>query len=259
MGICICCCCNKHQTSCLENALIVFNTINFIFYILGFILIGKDCVQGLIYINIIPFVFLFFNILTLVLVKIFVELGTIFTTQRKLSYIFAYISMFLSIICFVFAVLVASFCLKEILEHENICYLKDKIMIFLSCGLTGFLCLIGSFLWYNLMKRIKYCVRGKMIEDKGLINYGVLGAYLGRNNHKNKWNSTGRQYGNETIYSKNNMNTSRNISNINPFVGFNKKENNMNEISEQPDEESNNSNQEEEKEVKVKASVDDDF
>ena len=267
MGICICCCCNKHNTICLENALIVFNTINFIFYILGFILVGKDCVHNLIYINIIPFVFLFFNILTLVLVKIFVELETIFTTQRKLCYIFAYISMFLSIICFIFAVLVACVCLKEILEDKNECEekcekkceTKDEIMIFLSCGLTGFLCLMGSFLWYNLMKRIKYCVRGKMIEDKGLINYGVFGAYLGRNNHKNKGKSTGRLSGSETIYVKNNMNTTRNISNINSFVTNNKKENNMDEISEHPDEESNNSNQEEEKEVKVKASVDDDF
>jgi hypothetical protein len=259
MGICICCCCNKHTTNCLENTLIVFNSINFIFYILGFILIGKDCVHNLIYINIIPFVFLFFNILTLVLVKIFVELETIFTTQRKLCCIFAYISMFLSIICFVFAVLVASFCLKELLESKEKCKTKDEIMIYLSCGLTGALCLIASFLWYNLMKRIKYCVRGKMIEDRGLINYGVLGGYLGRNNHKNRGRSTGRLSGSETIYVKNNMNTTRNISNINSFVGNYKKESNMNEISEQPDEESNSSNQEEEKEVKVQESIEDEF
>jgi hypothetical protein len=247
------------MTNCLENALIVLNTINFILYFLGFILIDKDSVKNLIYINIIPFVFLFFNILTLILVKIFVHFETIFTTQRKLCCIFAYISLFLSIFCFFFAVLVAYFCLKEINKSGKKFSDKNSIMILLICCITGFLCLIGSFFWYNLMKRIKYCVRGKMIEDKGLINYGALGAYLGRNNHKNKGKSTGRLNGSETIYVKNNMNTTRNISNLNSFADYNKKENNMNEISEQPDEESNSSNQEEEKEVKVQESIEDEF
>jgi len=259
MGICICCCCNKHVTNCLENSLIVFNTINFLFYILGFILIEKECVTGLIYINIIPFIFLFFNILTLVLVKIFVEFETIFTTQRKLCYIFAYISMFLTIICFILTVIVHTLCSKEIDDHEDKCTKKDIIMFHLCCVLTDALCLIGSFMWYNLMRRIKYCIRGKMIEDTGLINYGVLGAYLGRNNHKNKGKSTGRLNGSQTIYIKTNMNTTRNVSNMNSFVGNIKKRNNMNEISEQPDEESNISNQEEEKEVKIKGTVDDEF
>ena len=219
MGICICCCCNKHATNCLENSLIVFNTINFLFYILGFILIEKDCVTDLLYINIIPFIFLFFNILTLVLVKIFVEFETIFTTQRKLCYIFAYISMILTIICFILTVIVHSLCSKRIDENEEKCQNKDIVMFHLCCVLTDVLCLIGSFMWYNLMRRIKYCIRGKMIEDTGLINYGVLGAYLGRNNHKNKGKSTGRLNGSQTIYIKTNMNTTRNISNMNSFIG----------------------------------------
>jgi hypothetical protein len=261
MGICICCCCNKHATNCLENSLIVFNTINFVFYILEFILIEKKCVTEIIYIiNIIPFIFLFFNILTLVLVKIFVEFETIFTTQRKLCYIFAYISMALSIICFIFSVVVHSIGSKEIDKQEenqeDNCKKKDIIMFHLCCALTDVLCLIGSFMWYNLMKRIKYCIRGKMIEDRGLINYGVLGAYLGRNNHRNKGKSTGRLDGSQTIYIKN---TTRYNSNANSFIGTNKKRNNMNEISERPDEESNISNQEEEKEIKIKGSVDDEF
>ena len=129
-------------------------------------------------------------------------------------------------------------------------------MFHLCCALTDVLCLIGSFMWYNLMKRIKYCIRGKMIEDRGLINYGVLGAYLGRNNHRNKGKSTGRLDGSQTIYIKN---TTRYNSNANSFIGTNKKRNNMNEISERPDEESNISNQEEEKEIKIKGSVDDEF
>lgn len=258
MGICICCCCNKYVSSCLENTLIVFNTINFLLYILGFILIERDCINGIIYINIVPFVFLFFNLLTLVLVKIFVEYETIFTTQRKLCYIFAYISMFLSIICFILEIVLLLVGLNKIFINEDKCKDKDKVMFGLCVCLTGVLCLFGAFMWYNVMKRIKYCVRGKMIEDRGLINYGVLGAYLGRNNHKNKGKSTGRIDGSETIYVKNNMNTTRNISNMNSFIGTNRRDNNMNEISEQPEEESNNSNQEVEKEVKVKGSVDDD-
>ena len=254
MGICICCCCNKNRTNCLENTLIVFNTINDIFYILGFILMNKKCLPKSFNINIIPFLFLLFNIANLALVKIFVESETIYTTKRILSYIFAYISMFLTIICFFLAVIVESYGSSEVIKNkkEGKCQDRDEIMLHLCCVLTELLCLIGSFMWYNLMKRIKYGVRGKMIEDSGLINYGVLGAYLGRNNHKNKGKSTGRLNGSETIYVKNNMNSTRNISNINSFIANNKKDNNMNEISEHPDEESYNSNQEEEKEVKIK-------
>ena len=258
MGICICCCCNKHKTSCLENTLIVFNTINFLIYILVFILIENDCITNLLkYINFIPFVFIIFNILTLVLVKIFVEFETIFTTQRKLSYIFAYISMFMTIFCFFISVLLHSLWSEKIDENEEKCLKKDIIMVHLSCVLTDILCLIGSFMWYNLMKRIKYCIRGKMVESTGLINYGVLGAYLGRNNHKNKGKSTGRLNGSQTIYIKSNVNTARNFFNKNSFLGT-KRVNNINEISEQLEEESNNSNQEEEKEVKIKGS-DDEF
>jgi len=260
MGICICCCCNKYVSNCLENTLIVFNTLNFLFYILGFILIKTECISYIIYINIAPFVFLFFNLLTLVLVKIFVEYETIFTTKRKLCYIFAYISMLLSIICFVIEIVLLSLGLNKIFNKKNKdkCNNQDKVMLGLCVCLTGLLSLIGSFMWYNVMKRIKYCVRGKMIEDRGLINYGVLGAYLGRNNHKNKGKSTGRIDGSETIYVKNNMNTTRNISNMNSFIGNNRRDNNMNEIPEQPEEESDNFNQEVEKEVKIKASIDDD-
>ena len=260
MGICICLCCNKNKTNCLENTLIVFNTINFIFYILLFIIVNWKIFEthkgALIGINIITFIFLLFNLLTLVLVKIFVELETIYTTKRTLCYVFAYISMFMTIINFFFSVLSHSLGSSDIhkcqINLECIVLTKDKVMLHLCCSLNYVFCLIGSFMWYNLMKRIKYCVREKMIEDTGLINYGVLGAYLGRNNHKNKGKSTGKLYGNETIYIKNNnTNSTRNMSNLNSFVGTNRKSNNFNVISEQPEEESNNSNQEEEKEVKI--------
>ena len=124
-------------------------------------------------------------------------------------------------------------------------------MLHLCCVLTELLCLIGSFMWYNLMKRIKYCVKGKIFEGNGIINYGVLGSYIAKNNLNNKGKSTGR---NETIYVKNNMNSTKKTSNISSFVN-NKKDNNINdnnEISEQPYEESYISNKEEEKQENIK-------
>jgi hypothetical protein len=42
MGICICCCCNKQKTECLETTLIVFQSIEIVFLILGLILINWD-------------------------------------------------------------------------------------------------------------------------------------------------------------------------------------------------------------------------
>ena len=300
MGICICCCCNKKTTDCLENTLIVFNAINIVFYILEMILVDWKVVSSIVLIiNIFILVFLVFNITTLILVKIFRELETIYTIKRKLCYIFAYISMFLTIACFFLAVLAESVASEKIYNYDHPCLYKykekedsnnrilsiydeeeienkckdsttepfwynkrstskDIVMSYICCSITEIFCLFGAFMWYNLIKRIKYCVKGKIFEGDGLVNYGTLGSYIAKDNLKSKGKSTRKLNGSETIYVKNNMNTTRNISNINTFVGFNKKEN-MNEISEQPDEESSNSNQEGEKEVKVSASVDDEF
>jgi hypothetical protein len=297
MGICICCCCNKKTTDCLENTLIVFNAINISFYILGLILIDWKVLSSIVLImNIIILLFLVFNITTLILVKIFRELETIYTTKRKLCYIFAYISMFLTIACFFLAVLVESVGSEKIYNYDHPCldkykeneksnnriltiydekgieakckneetdafeYIKrstskDIIMSYICCSITEIFCLFGAFMWYNLIKRIKYCVKGKIFEGNGLINYGVLGSYIAKNNLKNKGKSTGKINGSEIIYVKNNMNTTKKTSNKNSFVTNNKKDNIINEnneISEQPYEESNNSNQEEENQEKIK-------
>jgi len=304
MGICICCCCNKKTTDCLENTLIVFNAINIVFYILGLILIDWKVVSSIILIiNIIILIFLAFNLTTLILVKIFRELETIYTTKKKLCYIFVYISMFLTIACFFLAVLAESIgsekvynydhpCLNKYKENEeeyninnikipprqiynesqikDICEdeedydafwyykrstTKDIVMPYICCSITEIFCLLGAFMWYNLVKRIKYCVKGKIFEGNGLVNYGPLGSFIAKNNLKNKGKSTGKLNGNETIYVKSNMNATKKTSNKNSFVTNNKKDNIINEnneISEQPYEESNNSNQEEENQEKIK-------
>jgi len=307
MGICICCCCNKKTTDCLENTLIVFNAINIVFYILGLILIDWKVVSSIILIiNIIILLFLVFNITTLILVKIFRELETIYTTKRKLCYIFAFISMFLTIACFFLSVLAESVGSEKVYNYDHPCLniykeneeeynikirtntphrtiynesdiekiceeeeienvdafwynkrstTKDIVMSYICCSITEIFCLFGAFMWYNLMKRIKYCVKGKIFEGNGLINYGPLGSYIAKNNLKNKGKSTGKLNGNETIYVKSNMNATKKTSNKNSFVTNNKKDNIINEnneISEQPYEESNISNQEEENQEKIK-------
>lgn len=293
MGICICCCCNKKTTDCLENTLIVFSAINIVLYILELILVEWKALSSIVLIiNIIILLFLVFNITTLILVKIFRELETIYTTKRKLCYIFAYISMFLTIACFFLAVLAESIGSEKIYYYDHPClekykwneerrlnthnetYIKemcegekkdypfwdykgsapkDILMSYICCSITEIFCLLGAFMWYNLMKRIKYCVKGKVFEDNGLVNYGPLGSYIAKNNLKNKGKSTGKLNGGETIYVKNNMNSTKKTSNINSFVANNKKDNIINEnneISEQPYEESYISHPEEEKQEK---------
>jgi len=292
MGICICCCCNKKTTECLENTLIVFSAINIVLYILELILVEWKALSSIVLIiNIIILLFLVFNITTLILVKIFRELETIYTTKRKLCYIFAYISMFLTIACFFLAVVAESIgsekiyyydhpCLEKYKENEdrrlniyNETFIKEEcekantdpfwpykgsapkdiVMSYICCSITEIFCLFGAFMWYNLMKRIKYCVKGKVFEDNGLVNYGPLGSYIAKNNLKNKGKSTRKLNGGETIYVKNNMNSTKKTSNINSFVANNKIDNIINEnneISEQPYEESYISHQEEEKQEK---------
>jgi len=301
MGICICCCCNKKTTDCLENTLIVFSAINIVLYILELILVEWKALSTIVLIiNIIILLFLIFNITTLILVKIFKELETIYTTKRKLCYIFAYISMFLTIACFFLAVLAESIGSEKIYYYDHPCLEKykekeetntrrlviynetiikkmceeeeeennkvddpfwynkrsspkDILMSYICCSITEIFCLLGAFMWYNLMKRIKYCVKGKAFEGNGLVNYGPLGSYIAKNNLKNKGKSSGKLNGGETIYVKNNMNSTKKTSNINSFVANNKKDNIIdenNEISEQPYEESYISHQEEEKQEK---------
>ena len=132
---------------------------------------------------------------------------------------------------------------------------KDIVMSYLCCSITEIFCLFGAFMWYNLIKRIKYCVKGKIFEGGGLINYGTLGSYIPKDNLKSKGKSTRKLNGSETIYVKNNMNATKKTSNINSFISNNKKDNiinDNNEISEQPYEGSNATNPEEEKQETIK-------
>ena len=67
MGICICCCCNKKNTECLENTLIVFNSIEIVFLLLGLILIEWKIVTNLnLVLNLIMFLLLIFSLVILV-------------------------------------------------------------------------------------------------------------------------------------------------------------------------------------------------
>ena len=57
---------------------------------------------------------------------------------------------------------------------------KDIVMSYLCSSIIEIFSLIGAFFWYNLVRRIKYCVEGKMNEETGLIIYGPLGGYKGK-------------------------------------------------------------------------------
>ena len=75
MGICICCCCNKQKTECIETTLIVFQSIEIVFLILSLFLIEWDIAGSLgLIINILILLFLIFNLLTIYifLIKLYI-------------------------------------------------------------------------------------------------------------------------------------------------------------------------------------------
>ena len=122
MGICICCCCNKQKTECLETTLIVFHTIEVIILILGLILINWEIAKSIsLIINIFILIFLLFNLTSVILFKIFREYDKIYTKYKKLCTIFAYISMFLSILCFFLAILSESIISEKIYQYDHPC------------------------------------------------------------------------------------------------------------------------------------------
>ena len=57
---------------------------------------------------------------------------------------------------------------------------KDIIMSYICSSIIEALSLISAFFYYNDMKRIKYCIKGRMGEDNGLVKYGNFGEYLGK-------------------------------------------------------------------------------
>ena len=224
MGICICCCCNKQKTECLETTLIIFHTLEVIILILGLILINWKIVKSLsLIINIIILIFLLFNLTSVILFKVFREYEKIYSKYKKLCTIFAYISMILSILCFTLAILSESIISEKIYQYDHPCLYKisnyeansnrrlpvrdetaikeicdsltnpsemlwynrrsaykDILMPYICSTIIEVFSFLSIFFYYNDMKRIKYCIKGRMNEDSGLIKYGPFGEYKGK-------------------------------------------------------------------------------
>ena len=122
MGICICCCCNKKNTDCLETTLIVFTSIELIFLLLGLILIEWKIASSLtLVLNIIIFIFLLLSLAILILFKILRDNETIYSKYRKLCYIFAYVGMALTILCIFLAILSESLISEKIYKYDHPC------------------------------------------------------------------------------------------------------------------------------------------
>ena len=248
MGICICCCCNKKNTDCVENTLIVFNSIEIFFLILGMILIEWKIASTIcLALNLIIFLLLICCLAIVVIFKFFREYETIYTKYRKLSYILAYLGMSFSILCIFLAIISESLISEKIYQYDHPCLYrlsntnttsrlltisnktmvdndtiikdicdnnitdskdvesifwynkrsspKDIAMSYICSSIIEVLSLIGAFFWYNDVRRIKYCIKNKMNENKGLIKYGPLGGYLGYNTGEyiNNINNTSNQ------------------------------------------------------------------
>ena len=108
---------------------------------------------------------------------------------------------------------------------------KDIAMSYICSSIIEVLSLIGAFFWYNDIRRIKYCIKNRMNDERGLIIYGPLGGYMGKNTEKNR----NKIIGNEEVINmkdnnKLNMNVKMNIkkgnnnlSNNNSSIGFKEK------------------------------------
>ena len=232
MGICICCCCNKQKTECIETTLIVFQSIEIVFLILSLFLIEWDIAGSLgLIINILILLFLIFNLLSVILFKVFQDNEKIYTKYKKLCTTFAYISMGLSIGCFILSIISESVISEKVFQYDHPCLykiseeesneetrlrniaefnetlikqyceehvensLKDKdifwhnrrsaykdiLMPYICSTIIEALSFLSIFFYYNNMKRIKYCIKGRMSEETGVIIYGQFGEYIGKN------------------------------------------------------------------------------
>ena len=104
-------------------------------------------------------------------------------------------------------------------------------MSYICSSIIEVLSLIGAFFWYNDIRRIKYCIKNRMNDERGLIIYGTLGGYMGKNTEKNR----NKIIGNEEVINmkdnnKLNMNVkmsikkgNNNLSNNNSSIGFKEK------------------------------------
>ena len=122
MGICICCCCNKKNTDCLETTLIVFMSIEIIFLLLGLILIEWKIASSITLVfNIFIFIFLLLSLSILIIFKILRDNETIYSKYRKLCYILGYIGMILTILCIFLAILSESLISEKIYKYDRPC------------------------------------------------------------------------------------------------------------------------------------------
>lgn len=279
MGICICCCCNKQKTECLETTLIVFQSIQIVFLILGLILIDWDIASASnLVINIFILLFLLFNLISVILFKVFREYDKIYNKYKQLCTIFSYIAMFLSIASIFLSIISESLISEKIYQHDHPCLYrlsnttgldnrllaeynetliesycdnnltdiysifwynkrsayKDIIMSYLCSSIIEVFSLLSAFFYYNDMKRIKYCIKGRMSEENGLIKYGKLGAYLGKVGEKKGMKKLNKKNGTPQKEKNNNMlNVNKNnISEDNSIVWNSNKKKNITEINE---------------------------
>lgn len=271
MGICICCCCNKKNTDCIENTLIVFTSIEIVFLIISLILIEwKIAAKINLALNIFILLFLACCLAILIIFKFFREYETIYSKYRKLCYILSYLGMSFSIACIILSILSESLISEKIYQYDHPCINKlskfkqadigkisqtsnvkrednetvinqicesidditkisdifwynqrsapkDIIMPYICSTLIEIFSLIGAFLWYNEARRIKYCIKTKLIEEKGMIIYGPLGWYEGINSKKGRNNGIA-----EIIYVRgNNLNMNLNMNSNKKIININ--------------------------------------
>jgi hypothetical protein len=68
----------------------------------------------------------------------------------------------------------------EMFWHNRRSAYKDILMPYICSTIIEIFSLLSVFFYYNDMKRIKYCIKGRMNEDSGLIKYGEFGEYKGK-------------------------------------------------------------------------------
>ena len=276
MGICICCCCNQQKTECLETTLIIFQSFQIVVLILALLLIDWEIATTLtLVINIIILVFILFNLITAILIKIFRDQEKIYYKHKKVCTIFAYMDLFLSIISIFLSILSESIISQKIYEYDHPCLyrlseidgynlralavtnetlikrycdnlddvedfywhnkrsaFKDILMSYVCSSVVEILSLLSAFFYYNDLKRIKYCVKGSMNEEKGFIKYGQLGGFKGKVGEKKEIKKMintedSAQKGKTT----NVVNVNKNISVENSMIwNSDKKKNNENDL-----------------------------
>ena len=276
MGICICCCCNQQKTECLETTLIIFQSFQIVVLILALLLIDWEIATTLtLVINIIILVFILFNLITAILIKIFRDQEKIYYKHKKVCTIFAYMDLFLSIISIFLSILSESIISEKIYQYDHPCLyrlseindynlrllavtnetlikrycdnlddvedfywhnkrsaFKDILMSYVCSSVVEILSLLSAFFYYNDLKRIKYCVKGSMNEEKGFIKYGQLGGFKGKVGEKKEIKKMintedSAQKGKTT----NVVNVNKNISVENSMIwNSDKKKNNENDL-----------------------------